>query len=80
MENEKIPTFQELAEAKGWRSGDQLDIKAMAEIHIEITKMRIKAALKAAALKYENDELYESDSPEYLKQSILNAYSENLIQ
>lgn len=47
---------------------------------IEFAKLHVQAALKAAAEQYRSDELLESDNPDYLEQSILNAYPLNNIK
>ncbi len=45
----KIPTFEELAEADRWCDGDQLGIPQMAELSRKHTALHTQAALEAAA-------------------------------
>lgn len=44
------------------------------------TELHVQAALKAAAARYRWDEQHESDSPEFLEQTIINAYPLNQIK
>ena len=47
---------------------------------IEFAKLHVEAALKAAAKSYRYDQLNMSDSPDYLENSILNAYSKENVK
>ncbi len=68
-----IPTAEEFSK-KYSRLRSSMAISDLTSCMIEFAKFHVEAALKQASKRYLHDETHTSDSPDFLKDSILNSY------